>query len=198
MNRSLNTEGRVKAFQIFCCGALLTACFGLSACTTAWNQLKSLDSGNRPVDRFERRDALLARGSYEEAFRENERILSEGRQEHDVALFNMGVISAYSQNPKKDYPKALSFFRKVVKDHPGSPMTEQAKAWIQVLEEHQKIAEEKHKLAEDKRILTREKEALVREKELLSQEKEKLRNIMEKSRQVDIDIEKRRRQVRAK
>ncbi len=58
-------------------------------------------------------------------------------------------------------------------------MVEPAKTWITVLEEHQKIADEK-------RSLTKEREALV-------QEKDKLKYTIEKSRQVDIEIEKRRR-----
>ena len=58
-------------------------------------------------------------------------------------------------------------------------MIEPAKTWIQVLEEYQKLADEK-------RVLMREREALV-------QEKDKLRFSVERSRQVDVDIEKRRR-----
>jgi len=102
----------------------------------------------------------------------------------------MGLISAYSLNPNKDYPKALAFFRKVVKDYPQGALTEQAKVWIQVLDEHQKIVDEKEQLIEEKRAFTRERE-------LLSQEKARLKNMVEKSRQVDIEIEKRRRQTKA-
>jgi hypothetical protein len=60
-------------------------------------------------------------------------------------------------------------------------MSEPAKTWIQVLEEHQKMSEEK-------RLLMRERESLV-------QEKEKLKYANEKSRQLDVEIEKRRRET---
>ena len=132
-------------------------------------------------------------------------MLADEEGGHDVALFNMGVISAYSLNPKKDYPRALTSFKTLVNQHPQSPLTKQAEVWIQVLEEHQKIANEKQKLAEErqklveeKRSLTREKEAFSRDREALSQEREKLKYTVEKSRQLDMEIEKRRRQAQSR
>jgi hypothetical protein len=137
---------------------------------------------------FAHATSLFNQGNYEAAFKENHRLLSEKRAPSDVALFNMGLISVYSSNPKKDYPRALASFKTLALQHPSSPLTEQAKIWIQVIEEHQRLADERQKLVEEKRILTREREAL-------SQEREKLKYVAEKSRQVDLEIEKRRRQT---
>lgn len=130
---------------------------------------------------FDHSQALFSQGQYDAAFNENQRILQEGRGASDVALFNMGMISAHSANPKRNYARALSSFRRLVKEYPQSDMAEPAKTWIQVLEEHQKLAEEKR--------------ALVKERESLMQEKEKLKYTIEKSRQVDVEIEKRRRET---
>ena len=124
---------------------------------------------------------MISQGQYEAAYIENQKILQERRGAPDVALFNMGMISAHSGNPKKNYPRALLSFRALVKDYPQSPMVEPAKTWIQVLEEYQKMADER-------RTTTRERESLV-------QEKEKLKYTIEKSRQVDVEIEKRRREA---
>jgi tetratricopeptide (TPR) repeat protein len=193
-HRALEHEIRItKALGTLFYGAMLTAAFYLSACVTP----KGFE-GERRNERFERSENFFAEGKYEEAFKENQMVISERGKEADTALFNMGVISAHSQNPKKDYPKAVSYFRQVVNDYPQSPKAEPAKAWIEILEEHQRILEEKQKLGEEKRTLTREKETLAREKELLSQERGKLKQMAEKSRQVDIEIEKRRRQARSK
>jgi outer membrane protein assembly factor BamD (BamD/ComL family) len=128
---------------------------------------------------FDQSSALLSSGHYEAAYNENQKILQEARGAPDVALFNMGMISAHSANPKKNYPRALSSFRTLLVEYPRSPMIEPAKTWIQVLEEYQKLSDEK-------RVLMKEREALVHEKD-------KLRYTVEKSRQVDVDIEKRRR-----
>lgn len=178
-----------RAFQSFFCSILLAMNFFLAGCAALWEPVKSADAENG-TDSFARSGALFAQRRYQEAFKENQRLLSEGRGAPDVALFNMGLISAYSLNPHKDYPTALALFKKLVRDYPQSAQTEQAKVWIEVLEEHQKIVDEKEKLVEEKRTLTRERE-------LLSQEKGKLKNMVEKSGQVDIEIEKRRRQTKA-
>ncbi len=52
----------------------------------------------------------------------------------DEALFNMGLVSAHYGNPEKDYKESLGFFKKLIKDYPLSPLVEQAKIWISVLE----------------------------------------------------------------
>ena len=155
-----------------------------------WQSWKKPENETR-IQQLERSTALVARGKYETAFQENQKALVEGKGAPDVALFNIGLISSHSSNPKKNYPRALLSFRTLIKEHPYSPLAEQAKTWLEVLEERQSVAEEKSKLAEEKRVLTREREMLLRERE-------RLRYIAEKSRQVDIEIEKRRRKTLAK
>jgi TolA-binding protein len=104
---------------------------------------------------------LLTQGDYEGSLRENQRILSVSAHTPpgDEALFNMGLTYAHSGNPKKDYGKSLDSFKKLLKDFPHSPLVEQAKIWIGVL-----------------------------------QENEKLTQMLERSKQVDIEIEERKRE----
>ena len=128
-----------------------------------------------------RTQALLSQGQYEVAYDECQRALQDGSVDPDLALFNLGMVSAYSANPKKNYPRALSYFRMLAKDYPNSQLVEPAKTWIQVLDEY-------HKASEEKRLLIKEREAL-------AAEKEKLRYTNEKARQVDVEIEKRRRET---
>ena len=130
---------------------------------------------------------LIVPSNFDQALKENQKALAEGKGQPDVALYNIGVISAHSANPKKDYPRALLSFRTLVKDHPNSARAEPAKIWIQTLEQNQKATEEGQKLAEDKR-------ALARERDQLAQERNKLNYAIEKSREIDAEIEKRRKQ----
>ena len=67
------------------------------------------------------------------------------------------------------------------------------KLWLLILEEHQKILEEHQKMTEERQRLSDEKRAVIREREVLAQERKKLKYTEEKSRQLDVDIEKRRR-----
>lgn len=182
--------GTAKAIELSLCGAALAALFSLAGCGTVRSD--SMGSGAESnAEYIKRSKALFTEGNYEAAFTENQKALAEGKGAPDVALFNIGLISAYSSNPKKDYPKALVSFRTLVSQYPQSPLAEQAKVWVLVLEEHQKITEDKQKLVEEKRSLTRERE-------VLSLEREKLKYTAEKLRQVDIEIEKRRRQTLSK
>lgn len=168
--------------------ALLTALVAFTGCTTLQIEPAAAPEKIVKPEPFAHATALFNEGNYEGAIKENQRLLAEKKAAPDVALFNIGVISAYSSNPKKDYLRALNSFKTLALQFPQSPLTEQAKIWIQVIEEHQRITDERQKLVEEKRILTRERE-------VLSQEREKLKYIAEKSRQIDLEIEKRRRQT---
>ncbi len=130
---------------------------------------------------------LIIPSNFDQALKENQKVLVENKGQPDVALYNIGVIFAHSANPKKDYSRALLSFKTLIKDHPSSPRAEPAKVWIQAIEQNQKATEEGHKLTEDKR-------ALARERDQLTQERNKLNYAIEKSRQLDAEIEKRRKQ----
>jgi tetratricopeptide (TPR) repeat protein len=108
---------------------------------------------------------LLAKGEYDRALIENERILGSGILE-DEALFNLGMITLHSGNPKKDPVKSLGFLRRLIKDYPQSPWSDRAKVVLGVFQENEK----------------------------LTQDIEKLRQVFEKSKQVDIEIEEKRRE----
>jgi len=84
---------------------------------------------------------LLGRGDYEGALNESQKVLSLSTRQppEDEALFNIGLIYAHSGNPKKDFGKSLDCFNKLLKDYPKSPLVEQAKIWIEVLQEHEKL-----------------------------------------------------------
>jgi len=111
---------------------------------------------------------LLAEGKYEGALKENQRILSLSGQNPpgDEALFNIGLIHAHPGNTKKDYGKSLTFFRRLIKEYPQSSWVEQAKTWAGVLQENEK----------------------------LSRSIEELSRVIEKSKQVDIEIEEKKRE----
>lgn len=151
---------------------------------TGCSSMTNLSESKMPVERhaaFERVNLLVSEGQYETAYNETQKIMREGAEAPDVALFNLGMISAHSANPKKNYPRALSHFRTVINEYPQSPLAEPAKTWIQVIEEYQRMSDEKR--------------LLVRERESLMQEKEKLKYANEKSRRVDVEVERRRREL---
>jgi tetratricopeptide (TPR) repeat protein len=111
---------------------------------------------------------LLEQRDYDGSLRENQKILSLSGQNPpgDEALFNMGLIYAHFGNPKKEYGRATGLFRKLTKDYPHSPLVMQARIWIGILQENEKLA----------------------------QTIQKLNQVIEESKQVDIEIEEKKRE----
>jgi tetratricopeptide (TPR) repeat protein len=88
-----------------------------------------------------RSQRLLAAGDFEGFISENQRVLSPAhpRSSKDEALFNLGLVYAHEGNPKKDYLKSLDFFKRLIRDHPRSPLVEQAKIWVGLLQEYESL-----------------------------------------------------------
>jgi hypothetical protein len=179
----LNRRGEIpRATQNIGNLAFLSACLLFIGCTTADMTLGPSSDPSIIVQ---------APSNFEAALKHNQTALFEHKGPADVALYNIGLILSHPSNPKKDQVKAMHSFKMLVTEHPRSRFADQAKAWILVLEQKQKNAEEKHRLLEEKR-------ALSREREMLSQERQKLNYASERSQQLDLEIEKRRRQSLSK
>jgi tetratricopeptide (TPR) repeat protein len=88
-----------------------------------------------------RSQKLLARGNYEGAIVENQKVLSlpDLRSPKDEALFNLGLIYAHFKNPRKDIEKSLEYFKRLIKHYPKSSFVEQAKTWVGILEENEEL-----------------------------------------------------------
>jgi outer membrane protein assembly factor BamD (BamD/ComL family) len=100
---------------------------------------------------------LLAKGDYESAIEENQKILSKypSRSPGDEALFNMGLIYAHYGNPKKDYQKSILFFNKLIEGYPRSSLVGQAKIWVGVLQVIEKSKQVDIEIEEMKKELSR-------------------------------------------
>ncbi|HWP60073.1 MAG TPA: hypothetical protein VNL14_19425 [Candidatus Acidoferrales bacterium] len=177
---------------VFVCLAGLSAGL-LSACAELAARLDGSPSETTARHHVERAKRLFEEGNYDAALKDNEAALSlaAGKPPGDQALFNMGLIAAHSKNPARDYPKALELFERLVREYPQSALLDQAKVWVEVLQEHERIAREK-------KLLVQEKQALTQEKLALAREREKLNRSIEQSRKVDIEIEERRRKAPGK
>jgi tetratricopeptide (TPR) repeat protein len=92
-------------------------------------------------DHFQRAKIFFDQGNFEAALEENQKVLSASGKNNpkDRALFQIGLIYASSRNPKRDLDKSLSFFLRVVKEYPQSPFTDEAKTWIDLLQENHKL-----------------------------------------------------------
>jgi tetratricopeptide (TPR) repeat protein len=84
---------------------------------------------------------LLVRGNYEGALDKYQKVLARSSQKppEDEALFYVGLIYASSRYPKRDTKKSMDFFTDILNDWPQSPFVEQAKIWLGVLHENERM-----------------------------------------------------------
>jgi hypothetical protein len=176
----LPTVARQGLYRLrtLCSATALSACFIVSGCATG-----EFGSGADAT-----RGAIVETPvNFEAALKQNQAALAQRNGHQDLALYNIGVILAHPANPRRDQAKAVRSFKTLVGEYPRSTYAEQAKTWIQVLEQQQRLADERQKLAEERRVLNREREMLL-------QERQRRNYANEKSEQLDMEIEKRRRQ----
>jgi tetratricopeptide (TPR) repeat protein len=152
---------------------------------------------------------LFNQGDYEGSLIENQKVLSlcTDTPPADEALFNIGVIHAHYGYSKRDYKTAIDHFKRVVKGFPQSPFAGEAKTWIEILQEIDRLTGEIKAMQKEIEEARLENGRLVHEIEELSEaiesarlENEELTNrieelnkIITKSKQVDIEIERKRR-----
>jgi TolA-binding protein len=106
---------------------------------------------------------------------ESQGFLSQSGSEFakERALFDLGLNYAHAENPQKDLGKALHSFRRVIQEYPQSPLAEEAKVLVGVLQENEKL----------NRVI-----------EKFKQENEKLSQVIEKFKKVDIEVEEKKRE----
>jgi DNA repair exonuclease SbcCD ATPase subunit len=153
---------------------------------------------------------LFIRGDYDGSLKAYQRVLAlvQDQPPADVAAYNIGLLYAYPRNPKNDHQKAIGSFNQVISRFPESPWVEQAKVWVSVLNE---VEDSKQEVEKTKRAIEKsredvEKNRLAVEKskqeiektrselEKSKQEIEKGKQLIEKFKQVDIEIERKRRE----
>jgi outer membrane protein assembly factor BamD (BamD/ComL family) len=137
----------------------------LAGCAT----LKEMEARRETHNYFVTAQKLLDQGDYEGALRENQKVLSlyNNVPPGDEALFNAGLIYAHYGYPKRDYQKSLDHFKRLAKVFPQSPFAGQAKLWIGILQENER----------------------------LKREIEELNKTINKSKQVDIQIDEKKKEL---
>ena len=153
---------------------------------------------------------LLARGDFDGSLNafQNVIVIAKDQPPADSAIYYIGVVHAHPQNPRKDRQKAVGSFERVVARYPESPLVEPAKAWIGTLSEidatkqeieRTKLEVEKSKQEIEKSRLAADRSKQEAEKSRVELERsrldlEKIKQEIEKSKQVDIQIERKRRE----
>ena len=152
----------------------------------------------------------LLSGDYEGSLKTFESVveIAQNQPPADMATYNMGLIFAHPKNPKLDRGTAIGAFNRVITGFPDSAWAEQSRVWISVLNEAE---ESKKEIAKTKQLVEKSQEEIERNRQAAEkskqeieksrldfdksrQEIEKIKQMIEKSKQIDIEIEKKRRE----
>jgi hypothetical protein len=159
---------------------------------------------------------FFAEGNFASALKENEKVLSlAGRDTPiDEALFGIALIHAHINNPVRDYSKSSIALKKLINDYPGSPLVQQAKVIMGLIEDNDNFnlrVERLNNIIDDSKkidtgidVKTAEKQkieeqtktivALTQENEKLNRTVDKLNTIIDELKKVDIDVDQRKRE----
>lgn len=126
---------------------------------------------------------VMEGSDYARFLAENRQMLErcEGGTGCEVALFNLGFVHAYPQSPYHNPSKAMQYFDDLIKKYPQTPAAFEGRAWRALLTENLTLEEKRRRLQAD----LRSKDATIRT----------LRTQMGRSRDIDIEIDKKEREL---
>lgn len=155
-----------KCFYLCVAGLIavsIAGCAGLKQTQTGWSARQHMSAAR----------TLFDQGDYDGSLKESQKVVSmcDNVPPGDEALFNTGVIYAHYAYAKRDYQKSLDIFKKLARSYPQSPYTGRARVFIGLLVDRQN---------------------LLHENERAKREIEALNKTIRKSKQVDIDIDERK------
>ena len=107
----------------------------LEDCKNKLEEIKP-EQKNPAMELILRNQKLLAHKDFDRAMEENQTTYSKtgNKPPADEALYTLGLVQAHADNPNKDYPKAIAYFNKLLKEFPRSWRAEDARAWIKTIE----------------------------------------------------------------
>jgi len=156
-------------------GILLHAVLMLAGCA-------SLPSSNTADGAFPPQQ-VMEDGNYARFLMENRQRLEQcgGGVGCEVALFNLGFVHAYPPSPYHDPGKALQYFDDLIKKYPQTPWAFEGRAWRALLTANLASEEKRRRLQAD----LRSKDSTIRT----------LRTQMGRSREIDMEIDKKEREL---
>jgi outer membrane protein assembly factor BamD (BamD/ComL family) len=182
--------------QIYLCVAVLIFLSPLACSLSKTISTKMADAtGDEARVHLVLGKTYLAQGEYKDALKENEKVISLAGKNVpvDEALFYVGLIYAHPANSARDYGKSMISFRRLIRDYPGSPLVEQAKTVVGILQENNTLDRSIDKL---NRIIEEQKRTVDRSNSIIDEQKktvDRLNNLIDELKQVDIGVEQKKR-----
>jgi tetratricopeptide (TPR) repeat protein len=155
--KGLGRKQRRRSEQFLLCIAGLSFVLALASCSPPKEIVKRETVEKEICSHRNFLQTLKNTGGFEKALKRNQEIsaMSPKAPPGDEALFNLGLVYAHSENPQKDYKKSLFYFQRLLKEFPRSPLTEEARMWVGVLEDIEKAMKVDIEIEEKKKELSK-------------------------------------------
>ena len=119
---------------------------GMMVCLTVASCAASLSQGK---EQLRESDLSLQAGDYRAALAQNMEVYHRYHDRlGDKALFQIGLLYAYPENPAADYEKAIYSFETLAAEFPDSPMKIQASLCVSILQNVVELKTRLHSLEE--------------------------------------------------
>jgi hypothetical protein len=155
---------------------IVVMCFFIAGCASSplsrwWSESSS------PVQK------VIESGDYKSFLVDNQQTLAQcGREsECDMTLFNLGFVYAFPPSPYRDPQKARRYLNELYSRYPHSPWTTQGQVLLTFMNDQGRADEAQRRL----RAELRTRDAIIR----------KLREQLHRSREIDIEMEKKEREL---
>jgi chaperonin cofactor prefoldin len=204
--------------ELYLCIALLMFLIPLACTVGKTTGVRMVDTtGEEAAVHLALTRQFLAEGNYSRAQEESEKVLSLAGRDIPMAesLFNIGLIQAHPANPARDDAKAMITLKRLIKDYPRSPQADQAKAVAGLIQENdtlnrtverlngqversssqmERLNSQVEKSNSQVERLNSQVEKSGSQMERLNNQMEKLNNIIDELKNVDIGVEKKKRE----
>lgn len=182
--------------------------WGVTVSLAGCASLSSLHQKVKAKEHLNKAERFLQENNFELALRENEKAqaLCSGKERCARVLYNKGQILIDAENPNRSYRSAKKGFSRLVQEYPHSPLEEEARNWIQLLdtivEKEQSLRcmeMELHEVRADKRALEgriKEYKQMIKEhRERLASLKQSINNYrdqLEKLKEIDLELNRKK------
>ncbi|MBI3610740.1 MAG: tetratricopeptide repeat protein [Nitrospirae bacterium] len=129
----------------------------------------SLEEATAPAEHFKKAEAFFEGGKYAEAIKEYRYVVNRFPDGDlaDHAQYNIAYTEIYFKNASADYEAAVRDFQQVVQKYPESPWKSRAQNWLNFLAQMESLKTEKEKLRSDlQRLLDLDMQAEKKRREL--------------------------------
>lgn len=128
-----NESGRTRKFILhFFTACCIAAVSGIIACAPVQDKIATIEAHHH----LERYRKNLAGGFFETVVQQSKQVVEENElaPRAEVALYALGEVYAHHDYKGRNYEISQSYFEKLIKNFPDSPLASEAKVYISLFE----------------------------------------------------------------